>query len=102
MRYIRSNFAFYKKMGFGYATENYMFNLIPGYILNNGDKSNLSYCRPDEEEEVLEFYSKYASITHGMLINKGNDYTRIFRDNQVVVCGLTDNHRLFEFQTGTR
>ncbi|NLM76307.1 MAG: GNAT family N-acetyltransferase [Clostridiaceae bacterium] len=82
------NFAFYKKMGFGYATENYMFNLIPGYILNNGDKSNLSYCRPDEEEEVLEFYSKYASITHGMLINKGNDYTRIFRDNQVVVCRI--------------
>lgn len=80
------NFSFYKKMGFGYATENYMFNLTPESIISRGNKSDLSYCRSDDEREVLEFYNQYAAVTHGMCINKSNDYTRIFRDNQVIIC----------------
>jgi len=80
------NYSFYKKMGFGFATENYMFNMTPESIIRGDNKANLSYCRPEDREEVLDFYSRYAQVTHGMCINRSNDNTRIFRDNQVVIC----------------
>ena len=63
------NPAFYRKMGFGYCNETMMYSPKPQYIRSYGDKSCLSYARPEEEEEILEFYRNYAKKTHGATIH---------------------------------
>ena len=47
------NPAFYNKMGFGYCNESVMYSPRPQYIRSYGDKSGLSYAKPEEEEEIL-------------------------------------------------
>lgn len=94
------NPAFYRKMGFGYCNETMMYSPKPQYIRAYGDKSCLSYARPEEEEEILEFYRNYAKKTHGATIHSFMDRHRIFDMPYVVVCrreGRITGYLTFEF-----
>ena len=94
------NPAFYRKMGFGYCNETMMYSPKPQYIRSYGDKSCLSYARPEEEEEILEFYRNYAKKTHGATIHSFMDRHRIFDMPYVVVCrreGRITGYLTFEF-----
>lgn len=94
------NPAFYRKMGFGYCNETMMYSPKPQYIRSYGDKSCLSYARPEEEEEILEFYRNYAKKTHGATIHSFMDKHRIFDMPYVVVCrreGRITGYLTFEF-----
>ena len=94
------NPAFYYKMGFGYCNETMMYSPRPQYIRSYGDKSGLSYAKPEEEEEILEFYRKYAGKTHGATLHPFMDRHRIFDMPYVVVCrreGRITGYLTFEF-----
>lgn len=94
------NPAFYHKMGFGYCNESVMYSPRPQYIRSYGDKSGLSYAKPEEEEEILEFYRQYARKTHGSTIHPYMDKHRIFDMPYVVVCrrhGRITGYLTFEF-----
>lgn len=94
------NPAFYHKMGFGYCNETVMYSPRPQYIRSYGDKSGLSYAKPEEEEEILEFYRQYARKTHGATIHPFMDKHRIFDMPYVVVCrrnGRITGYLTFEF-----
>ncbi len=94
------NPAFYRKMGFGYCNETMMYSPKPQYIRSYGDKSCLSYARPEEGEEILEFYRNYAKKTHGATIHSFMDRHRIFDMPYVVVCrreGRITGYLTFEF-----
>lgn len=94
------NPAFYRKMGFGYCNETMMYSPKPQYIRSYGDKSCLSYARPEEEEEILEFYRNYAKKTHGATVHSFMDKHRIFDMPYVVVCrreGRITGYLTFEF-----
>ena len=94
------NPAFYHKMGFGYCNETMMYSPKPQYIRSYGDKSGLSYARPEEEEEILEFYRKHAQKTHGATSHPFMDQHRIFDMPYVVVCrreGKITGYLTFEF-----
>lgn len=94
------NPAFYNKMGFGYCNESVMYSPRPQYIRSYGDKSGLSYAKPEEEEEILEFYRSYARKTHGATIHPFMDRHRIFDMPYVVVCrrdGRITGYLTFEF-----
>lgn len=94
------NPAFYHKMGFGYCNETVMYSPKPCYIRSYGDKSGLSYARPEEEEEILEFYRRMARKTHGATIHPYMDKHRIFDMPYVVVCrreGRITGYLTFEF-----
>ena len=80
------NPAFYRKMGYGYCTEQVMYSPRPQYIRSYGDKSGLSYAGPEDEEEILEFYRQYARKTHGATIHPFMDKHRIFDEPYVVIC----------------
>lgn len=71
------NPAFYHKMGYGYCTEQVMYSPRPQYIRSYGDKSGLAYAKPEDEEEILEFYRQYARKTHGATIHSFMDKHRI-------------------------
>lgn len=94
------NPAFYRKMGFGYCNETVMYSPKPCYIRSYGDKSGLSYAKPEEEGEILEFYRKQAAKTHGATIHPFMDKHRIFDMPYVVVCrreGRITGYLTFEF-----
>ena len=60
----------------------------------------MSYARPEEEEEILEFYRNYAKKTHGATIHSFMDRHRIFDMPYVVVCrreGRITGYLTFEF-----
>ncbi len=94
------NPAFYHKMGYGYCTEQMMYSPRPQYIRSYGDKSGLSYAKPEDEEEILEFYRQYARKTHGATIHSFMDKHRIFDEPYVVVCrrnGRITGYLTFDF-----
>ena len=94
------NPAFYRKMGYGYCTEQVMYSPRPQYIRSYGDKSGLSYAGPEDEEEILEFYRQYARKTHGATIHPFMDKHRIFDEPYVVVCrrnGKITGYLTFDF-----
>ena len=94
------NPAFYNKMGYGYCTEQVMYSPRPQYIRSYGDKSGLAYAKPEDEEEILEFYRKYARKTHGATIHSFMDKHRIFDEPYVVVCrrnGRITGYLTFDF-----
>ena len=94
------NPAFYHKMGYGYCTEQVMYSPRPQYIRSYGDKSGLSYAKPEDEEEILEFYRQYARKTHGATIHPFMDKHRIFDEPYVVVCrrnGRITGYLTFDF-----
>lgn len=94
------NPAFYRKMGYGYCTEQVMYSPRPQYIRSYGDKSGLSYAGPEDEEEILEFYRQYARKTHGATIHPFMDKHRIFDEPYVVICrknGKITGYLTFDF-----
>lgn len=94
------NPAFYHKMGYGYCNETVMYSPKPQYIRSYGDKSGLAYARPEDEEEVLEFYRRIAQKTHGATVHPFMDRHRIFDMPYVVVCrknGKITGYLTFEF-----
>ena len=94
------NPAFYHKMGYGYCTEQVMYSPRPQYIRSYGDKSGLAYAKPEDEEEILEFYRQYARKTHGATIHSFMDKHRIFDEPYVVVCrrnGRITGYLTFDF-----
>lgn len=94
------NPAFYHKMEYGYCTEQVMYSPRPQYIRSYGDKSGLAYAKPEDEEEILEFYRQYARKTHGATIHSFMDKHRIFDEPYVVVCrrnGRITGYLTFDF-----
>lgn len=94
------NPAFYHKMGYGYCNETVMYSPKPQYIRSYGDKSGLAYAKPEDEEEVLEFYRRMARKTHGATVHPFMDKHRIFDMPYVVVCrknGKITGYLTFEF-----
>lgn len=94
------NPAFYHKMGYGYCNETVMYSPKPQYIRSYGDKSGLAYAKPEDEEEVLEFYRRMARKTHGATVHSFMDKHRIFDMPYVVVCrknGKITGYLTFEF-----
>lgn len=94
------NPAFYHKMGYGYCNETVMYSPKPQYIRSYGDKSGLAYAKPEDEEEVLEFYRRMARKTHGATVHSFMDKYRIFDMPYVVVCrknGKITGYLTFEF-----
>lgn len=94
------NPAFYYKMGYGYCNETVMYSPRPQYIRSYGDKSGLSYAKPEDQEEILEFYRRMAEKTHGATIHPFMDRHRIFDMPYVVVCrrnGKITGYLTFEF-----
>ena len=63
------NPAFYANMGYGYCNENYLYQPKPSAIRSYGDKSGLSYARPEDRQEILDFYRAYAARTHGATVH---------------------------------
>lgn len=94
------NPAFYHKMGYGYCNETVMYSPKPQYIRSYGDKSGLAYAKPEDEEEILEFYRRMAGKTHGATFHPFMDRHRIFDMPYVVVCrknGKITGYLTFEF-----
>lgn len=94
------NPAFYGKMGYGYCNESTMYSPKPCYIRSFGDKSGLSYARPEERSEVLAFYERYARAVHGATLHPYMDPHRIFDMPYVVICrraGHITGYLTFDF-----
>lgn len=94
------NPAFYGNMGYGYGNENILYQPKPCYIRSFGDKSGLSFARPEDREELLDFYRAYAKRTHGATIHHFMDPHRIFDMPYAVLCrrgGRLTGYLTFEF-----
>lgn len=94
------NPAFYAKMGYGYCNENILYQPRPSCIRSFGNKSGLSYARPEDREEILDFYRRYAQRTHGATVHHFMDPHRIFDMPYVVVCrrnGRLTGYLTYEF-----
>lgn len=94
------NPAFYANMGYGYCNENYLYQPKPSAIRSYGDKSGLSYARPEDRQEILDFYRAYAARTHGATVHHYMDPHRIFDMPYVVVCrrdGRLTGYFTFDF-----
>ncbi|MEG0764464.1 MAG: GNAT family N-acetyltransferase [Pseudoflavonifractor sp.] len=92
--------AFYGKMGYGPGNEYYLYQPKPAAIRSFGDKSGLSYAKPEEKDEVVAFYRAYAAQTHGMTVHHFMDAHRIFDQPYVVLCrreGRLTGYLSFEF-----
>ena len=69
-------------------------------IRSYGDKSGLSYARPEDRQEILDFYRAYAARTHGATVHHYMDPHRIFDMPYVVVCrrdGRLTGYFTFDF-----
>lgn len=94
------NPAFYGKMGYGYCNENILYMPKPCYIRSFGDKSSLSYASEADQQEILDFYHRYAKRTNGATIHRFMDSYRIFQQPYVIVCrrnGRITGYLTFEF-----
>ena len=72
----------------------------PSAIRSYGDKSGLSYARPEDRQEILDFYRAYAARTHGATVHHYMDPHRIFDMPYVVVCrrdGRLTGYFTFDF-----
>lgn len=92
--------AFYGKMGYGYCNENILYQPKPSCIRSFGDKSGLSFARPEDRDEIIEYYRAYARRTPGATVHHFMDPHRIFDLPHVVVCrrdGMLTGYFTFEF-----
>lgn len=92
--------SFYGKMGYGYCNENILYQPKPSCIRSFGDKSGLSYARPEDRDAILDFYRAYAAKTPGATVHHFMDPHRIFDMPYVVVCrreGRITGYLTFEF-----
>jgi predicted acetyltransferase len=58
---------FYKQMGFGYGTKMNEYRVQPAALPQRGSKEHLSFLGPGDGEQLLDYYNRYQSYTHGML-----------------------------------
>lgn len=92
--------SFYGNMGYGYCNENILYEPKPSCIRSFGDKSGLSYARPEDRQAVVDFYRRHAQKTHGATVHHFMDPHRIFDMPYVVVCrreGAITGYLTFEF-----
>lgn len=92
--------SFYYKMGYGHGNESTYYTPRTRDIRSFGDKSNLSYAEPEDQEAILEYYRAYAARTHGATVHHFMDPHRIFDMPYVVLCrknGRITGYFTFEF-----
>ena len=73
------NPAFYANMGYGYCNENYLYQPKPSAIRSYGDKSGLSYARPEDRQEILDFYRAYPRCNGPPLYGPSPDLRHALR-----------------------
>lgn len=61
------NPSFYRKMGYGYGPLRYEFKFKPGELIADGNKSQVKFLAPSDEEAIVSLYNEYAQNNHGML-----------------------------------
>ncbi|MEZ7171731.1 enhanced intracellular survival protein Eis [Sporosarcina sp. OR05] len=61
------NTTFYQKMGYGYGPTRYQYKLKPASFPSSGDRKKVIMLSPENEEEIVAVYNKFASLHHGMI-----------------------------------
>jgi hypothetical protein len=78
------NINYYRKMGFGYGSENYVFSIQPHTFIS-GNITGLRYLKNDDISELDSFYDRYSKTCHGMLRNPILDVMRFYSYDGVIV-----------------
>ncbi|HPE70485.1 MAG TPA: GNAT family N-acetyltransferase, partial [Thermotogota bacterium] len=78
---------FYRKMGFGFATQVNRYAVPPEQFPNRFPGSELSFATPADLEDVFGCYDRYCEQTHGMVYrtNYEKEQHRKYFQNQVVL-----------------
>lgn len=88
---------FYKKMGFGFGTKMNQYRIKPSCIPNKKSKGHIQYLVPEDKNEVLECYNRYASKTHGMILKRDMDIRGLLQNTEYKAIGFKENGRILGY-----
>jgi len=77
---------FYKKMGFGYGPKNHQYSFSASSFPKGPSKAHLRFLTKDDQQKVLQCYTKYAKATHGMFLKTKAELDGMFTnpDNRLI------------------
>ena len=91
---------FYKKMGFGYGSSLYQYQISPLNFPNTGSKECLSYLDNSDRKEYNESYNMVFELNHGMInsemketwflngLEEDGKRTLVYKENEKIRGGL--------------
>lgn len=94
------NIEYYRKMGFGYGAENYVFSIRPNTFVN-GEITGLRNLSKDDLNSLDNYYESYAKNCHGMLRNHRLDTQRFSDCTGIIVHesnGKIDGYLCYEIE----
>lgn len=85
---------FYKKMGFGFGTNQYRYRVKPSSFPYRGDKSHLTYLTMEDLPRTVACYNQYADRTHGCFEKREYELEKYFTDHKTKVIGFEKDGKL--------
>jgi len=87
------NPSFYRKMGYGYGPLRYEFKFKPGELIADGNKSQVKFLTPSDEDAIVSLYNEYAQNNHGMLKRTWKEKQYI-KTRKTYYVGVEEGNRL--------
>lgn len=87
------NPSFYRKMGYGYGPLRYEFKFKPGELIVDGNKSQVKFLTPSDEDAIVSLYNEYAQNNHGMLKRTWKEKEYI-KTRKTYYVGVEEENRL--------
>ncbi len=96
---------FYKKMGFGYGPKISQYRVIPTAFPSGPSKNNVEFVEADAVDKLLDCYTMFSQVTHGMIHRRTLDLERaIFRPGYKVAAysqnNQIDGYLVYSFEKG--
>ena len=79
------NPSFYRKMGYGYGPLRYEFKFKPAELISDGNKSQVKFLTPSDEDAIVSLYNEYAQNNHGMLKELGRKKNILKREKHIML-----------------
>jgi predicted acetyltransferase len=81
---------FYQKMGFGFGTACYNYQIDPHCLPQMTEQAQMDYLSPEDKDEVIAFYQALYYQQHGMIKKKDKDVEAMLKAPGVYIAGYRE------------
>jgi predicted acetyltransferase len=85
---------FYFRMGFGYGSPLFQYNLDPKAFPTGNSKEHLRFLNIDDIELMVDCYNNYARDKHGLCLKNRSDFKGFLKNPENRIIGYLDGKKL--------
>jgi predicted acetyltransferase len=88
---------FYRKMGFGYGMPASQYHIATAGLPHTAAVEHLRFATEGDRDAMLDCYSRYTAVTHGMIRRDRADFDRFFKDESLRTLVYADGDRVLGY-----